>query len=143
MKLPRNRVNGSRMKRAGVNTKQIICRDLAEVSGTVRSNRFLAGRTLINTCSRAARGSSTLRLFNLLSSNNIRDRVGRIVTLVGDTGRGNIGGLCLRTFLSNHSISPRTTPNCVRAIRGTVRRVKLNRVTAISNHCCTVSHSGH
>lgn len=143
MNLPTNRVNGSRMNRLGVNTNHVVCRDLAHVSGTVRSNSLCGGGRLDEMVSRAGRTNGTLRLLKLLSSNNIRDRVRRLLTLVYVTGIGNLAGVCIRTFLSKHSINPGATLRCVQRLRRNVTRVNMNGVTAIDKHCCTVSHSGH
>lgn len=143
MNLPRKRVKGSRMNRLGVNTNQVICRDLAEMGITVHRKRFRGGRAFHSTVSRIGGGNASLRLVKLLSSKNIRDRVRRLFTLLHVTTRRNIGGICIRKFLSKHSINPRATTNCVGRARRGVGRCKINRFTAVSKHCCSVSHSGH
>ncbi len=139
--LPSNRVNGDRMNRAGVNTNHIICRVLIGVSGSVASNSFFSGGTLLNTVGGYGTGGSTLRLVNLLSSNNIRDRVRRLCNLLRVTGEGNVSGICIRTLVSNHSIPPSSNISFVTTLYSRVGGVNINGITAIVNHCCTVSHS--
>lgn len=142
MNLPSNRVNGSRINRAGVNTNEVICRRLAEVAGAVGRSGLGSGRTVISTVSGTLGGNATLRLVKLLSSNNIRDRVRRLCNVLRLTGGGNLGSICVRTFLSNHSIPPSDTTRCTSGLLGGLGRVNVNGITAIRNECCTVSESG-
>lgn len=139
--LPSNRVNGDRINRAGVNTNHVICRPLAEVAGTFRSNRTCGGGTLLSTIGGTG-SNGTLRLVNLISPNNIRDRASRLCNLLRVTGGRNIRGICIRTILSNHSIPPTSTIRSLGTLRTGVDRVNINGVTSIVNEFCTVSHSG-
>ncbi len=139
--LPSNRVNGDRINRAGVNTNEIICRVLIGVSGSVISNSFFRVPTLGDTIRGYGGRGSTLRLVNLMSSNNMRDRVRRLCNLLTLTGGGGVRGMCIRYLVSNESISAASNINFVGSLRGRVTRVNINGVTAVTKHCCTVSHS--